>query len=70
MLHIRMAKKAFWFLIALLTLSAMWVLQIELTYERNVRRGIPADFRIHPEHTVVMWKAQLGGPTFAGRDNS
>ena len=57
MLRLRIDKRWLWLLLALIVLPALWVLQIEFTYERNVRHGIPADFRIQPEHTVVMWKA-------------
>ena len=42
-----------WFVIA----SAMWVLDIEITYERNMRRGIPANFRIHHPNAINNWRA-------------
>ena len=57
MLRVRMGKKVLWLLAALLVLPMLWILEIEFTYERNVRHGIPADFRMYSEHTVVMWKA-------------
>jgi hypothetical protein len=56
MLHLRVKKKWLWLLLALIVLPVLWVLQIEVAYERNMRHGIPADFRIQPERTVVMWK--------------
>jgi hypothetical protein len=56
MLRVRFDRKLLWLLIAVIALPALWMLEIEVTYERNVRRGIPADFHIEPEHTVVMWK--------------
>ena len=56
MLRVRMGKKILWLLVALLALPVLWILEIEFTYERNVRHGIPADFRMYSEHTVVMWK--------------
>jgi hypothetical protein len=45
-----------WVMIALVLAIAFWVLNIELTYERNIRRGIPADFRIHHLHRAYNWK--------------
>ena len=56
MLHIRVRKKLLLLLALAMLPPALWILQIEFTYERNVRRGIPADFHVHPQHTVVMWK--------------
>ena len=43
-------------LLALLAAAAFWALDIELTYERNIRHGIPADFRIHRPHTAETWR--------------
>jgi len=42
--------------LAVLTAITFWVLDIEFTYERNIRRGIPADFRIHPPHSAETWR--------------
>ena len=39
-----------------LRLPVLWILQMEFTYERNMRHGIPADFRDYEPHEVVMWK--------------
>ncbi|HVP50345.1 MAG TPA: hypothetical protein VMT56_03895 [Candidatus Bathyarchaeia archaeon] len=36
-------------------LGILWVVRVELTFERNIRRGIPADFRIHNRHRPVNW---------------
>ena len=36
-------------------LAGFWALHIELTFEHNVRHGIPADFRLHPTRPVVTW---------------
>lgn len=55
-LRVRLNRKLLVLLALAVALPALWVLQIEFTYERNVRHGIPADFRVHPQHTVVMWK--------------
>jgi hypothetical protein len=43
-------------LLGLLFGAALWVLNIELTYERNIRRGIPADFRIHRPRALDTWR--------------
>jgi hypothetical protein len=48
----RNKQAMFWVMIGLILAGAFWALGIELTYERNVRRGIPADFRIHRPHSV------------------
>lgn len=56
MLQLRIAKKWLWLLLALTLVPTLWMLQIEFTYERNVRHGIPADFRMEPQHIPVMWK--------------
>lgn len=42
--------------LGLLTAAAFWVLDIELTYERNIRHGIPADFLIHRPRSVETWR--------------
>ncbi len=57
MLHVRFKKRMLWALVAAVALPALWVLEIEFTYQRNVRHGIPADFSIHRPHVVNMWKA-------------
>lgn len=46
-----------WGVAAIAFLPAFWILQIEVTYERNIRRGIPADFHLRRPHVVQMWKA-------------
>jgi hypothetical protein len=56
MLRLRVEKRWLWLLLAILMLPLLWVLQIELAYERNVRHGIPADFRENEPSEVVMWK--------------
>ena len=54
---LRNKLRLFFILLALLTAGAFWVLDIELTYERNIRHGIPADFRIHRRpHTLDTWR--------------
>ena len=46
-----------WMLAWLVIASALWVLDIEATYERNVRRGIPANLQLQNPHRVVQWSA-------------
>jgi hypothetical protein len=55
-LRVRFGRKILWLLIALVALPALWILEVEVTYERNVRHGIPADFREHRQQEVVLWK--------------
>ncbi len=45
-----------WLLVALIALPALWILTVEVTYERNVRHGIPADFLEHRKQEVVLWR--------------
>jgi hypothetical protein len=40
----------------LVLIVALWALRVELTFERNIRRGIPADFRVQNEHRPLNWK--------------
>ncbi len=56
MLRLRFEKRWLWLLLAVLALPLLWVLQIEVAYERNLRHGIPADFREYEPSEVVMWK--------------
>ncbi len=48
----RNRRRALWITIAMLLAVGFWALGIELAYERNIRHGIPADFRIHRSHAV------------------
>jgi hypothetical protein len=54
---LRNKRQIIWILAGLVLTAALWALDIELTYERNVRRGIPADFRLHNPHTVYNRRA-------------
>jgi hypothetical protein len=49
-------RRLLWSMIVLLLAATLWALNVELTYERNVRRGIPADFRIHHSRSSYNWK--------------
>ena len=53
---LRNRLRLFFILLALLTAAVFWVLDIEFTYERNIRRGIPADFRMHRPHALETWR--------------
>jgi len=56
MLQVRVEKRWLWLVLALIVVPILWMLQIEFTYERNVRHGIPADFEMQSQHPPVMWK--------------
>ena len=43
-------------MLALVLLPALWVLKVEITYERNVRH-IPAAFRRQRHAPTRLWKA-------------
>jgi len=45
-----------WISVAAILASALWILNVEITYERNVRH-IPADFRMRHHHPTYRWKA-------------
>jgi hypothetical protein len=51
-----MNKRLLWTVALLLILPLYWVLQVEVTYQRNIRRGIPANFEVRIPHVVEMWK--------------
>jgi hypothetical protein len=43
-------------LIWLVVASALWALDIEITYEHNLRQGIPADYLLHRQRIVYTWR--------------
>jgi hypothetical protein len=43
-------------MLALVLLPALWILKIEITYERNVRH-MPAAFRLQRHTLTRLWKA-------------
>jgi hypothetical protein len=55
--NLRNKRQILWLLGFLVIAAALWALNVELTYERNVRRGIPADFRLHHPRTVYIWRS-------------
>lgn len=56
MLRIKTKKRILLGVAGLALLPVFWIMQIEVTYERNIRRGIPADFHLMRPHVVRMWK--------------
>jgi hypothetical protein len=56
MLNVRFNRRVLWILALIAILPVLWMLQIEVAYERNVRHGIPADFTVHRPHVIEMWK--------------
>lgn len=57
MLRIKTKKRILWSAVAVVLLPVFWIMQVEVTYERNIRRGIPANFHLQRPHVVQMWKA-------------
>ena len=52
----RDSKRLLWFAVALILASALWMLNVELTYEHNVRH-IPTNFRERPHNPTHRWRA-------------
>ena len=53
---VRHGKRFLWFALVAALLSAWWALEVEITYERNVRH-IPTDFRMRHRPSAERWKA-------------
>lgn len=54
--RVRYSKRLLWLLLAAIVASALWVLKVELAYERNVRH-LPAEFHLRQHSRVYNWKA-------------
>ena len=54
-LKLRYPKRLLWMFLAVVVSSAVWILKVELTYQRNVRH-IPTDFRVHQHARIYNWK--------------
>ena len=54
---LRNKRRVGWAILGIAFVVALWVGNIERTYEQNVRQGIPADFRIRNQHRPLSWKA-------------
>jgi hypothetical protein len=55
-LRFRYRKRLLWMLVAMVVASALWVLKVEITYERNVR-GMPTNFQLRTHGRPYNWKA-------------
>ena len=55
-LRLRYRKRLLWMLVAMVFASALWVLKVEIAYERNVRH-IPTQFRLRTHGRPYNWKA-------------
>lgn len=53
---LRYRKRLLWMLLAVVVASALWVLNVEITYQRNVRQ-IPMNFRLPTQGRPYNWKA-------------
>jgi hypothetical protein len=53
---LRYRKRLLWMLLAVIVASGLWVLNLELTYERNVRH-IPTNFLLRTHSKPYIWKA-------------
>jgi hypothetical protein len=53
---LRNRKRVLWIMLAVLVALAGWVVNVELTYERNVR-NMPAAFQLHRHIITRLWKA-------------
>jgi hypothetical protein len=49
-------ERLLWVVVALTLASALWVLNVELTYERNIKH-IPAGFLQRHHTSIYNWKA-------------
>jgi hypothetical protein len=45
-----------WSLAGLVIAAAAWALDVEITYEHNMRRGIPANFQFQNPHRATQWR--------------
>ena len=53
---LRYGRRLLWIAVAAFLASGLWVLNVEITYERNVRH-IPTDFRARHHNPTLLWKA-------------
>jgi hypothetical protein len=53
---LRYTKSLLWIVAAAVLASALWVLNVEITYEHNVRH-IPTDFRQRQHNPPSRWRA-------------
>jgi hypothetical protein len=55
-LRLRYRRRLLWMLLAVVVASALWVLKVEITYQRNVRH-LPTQFRLRTHERPYNWKA-------------
>jgi hypothetical protein len=53
---LRRKKNLLWFMAVVILASALWALNVEITYERNVRH-IPTNFHQRHRNAPPRWKA-------------
>lgn len=54
-LRLRYRGRLLWMLLAVVVASALWVLKVEITYQRNVRH-LPTQFRLRTHERPYNWK--------------
>jgi hypothetical protein len=54
-LRLRYRRRLLWIALGMITASALWVLKVEITYERNVRH-VPTQFRMRTHDRPYNWK--------------
>ncbi len=54
-LRLRYRRRLLWMLLAVVVASALWVLKVEITYQRNVRH-LPTQFRLRTHERPHNWK--------------
>lgn len=66
---VRYKRRILWAMLAIVLLPVLWVLEIEITYEHNVRRGIPADFTV-PHGSASACRVHVEGLIAQTRSNT
>ncbi len=51
----RQAKRVLWAMLGLIAASAVWALNVEITYERNVHH-LPASFELRRHVITRLWR--------------
>ena len=52
---LRYSKRLLWIVVATILVCGLWILNVEITYEHNVRH-IPTDFRVRHRNQTYLWK--------------
>jgi hypothetical protein len=53
---LRCRKRLLWMLLGVVLASALWVLNVEITYQSNARH-VPTQFRLRAHARPYNWKA-------------